>query len=297
MITMKQMIYFSAVCRHMNMTKAAEELYISQPALSLAMKELERETGYRLFEKNGGRIQLTETGKILLDEIQPVLDQMDQLSEKIRTHQLARQYVRFGFSSIVGVTAAPKLCQEFVKEYPEITLRISEDIGRNLLQKLNDGQLDAVLTGGNYAGMPEWKDKFKTLDIFYSPMIFCVGKEHPLSGHTSVSLEEIASYPLCAMNASNPLQKMIENCFLENNIFLNVVLRSFQLFTLEQFIANSYMAGFLPVKAARQNSNIVPLYCHELDDKINIDVRLYWKREIPAVRSFVRCAKNKLVSP
>ena len=294
MIPLKHMTYFSAVCRTMNITKAAEELYISQPALSLAMKELEHEVGSPLFEKHGNRIVLTETARILLKEIRPITDRADHLNRMIEKGTLSRKYFRFGFSSIVGISAAPDLCHQFSQRHPEINLIISEGVGPDMLEQLDHGVLDAVLTGSYYDTAAPWAGKFHTMDISFSPLAYCVGKKHPLAKRKSVTAEEIASYPVIMLRESYPVARHIESAFEARGYHLNIALRTDQLFTVEQFIANGFFAGFLPRFSIRENTGIIPITCDEISADITTPVKLYWKKGSTSntMNSFLECIRN-----
>lgn len=76
-MTLKQMRYFLSIAKTSNMTKSAEELFVSQPTLSLTMKELEHEVGCPLFYKKGNRLALTESGSILQEEVSKILAQYE----------------------------------------------------------------------------------------------------------------------------------------------------------------------------------------------------------------------------
>ncbi len=139
MITLKQMQYFSAVCRTMNITKAAEELYISQPALSLSLKEMEKDLETQLFVRQGNRLQITEAGERLLQETGPLLHHWEQVNSLLRSDAFHQPVLRFGFSSILGSVSAPALIRQFMTDHPEIHLQTTEDHGPDLLHMLEVG--------------------------------------------------------------------------------------------------------------------------------------------------------------
>ena len=108
-MTLKQMNYFLSVANTGNMTKSAELLFVTQPTLSLSVRELEKEVGTPLFLKNGNRLVLTEAGEVLRDQFSQILQQYQLMQARIRSGALNKKYVHFGFSTIVGNTVAPEI--------------------------------------------------------------------------------------------------------------------------------------------------------------------------------------------
>ena len=113
-MTLRQMQYFESVARTHNLTKSAQELFISQPSLSVSMKTLEQEVKVSLFQRDGTHIKLTDAGQTLAIEINSVLKQYEKMQQIIRSGNLERNYVRFGFSTLVGDFSAPLICRKFL---------------------------------------------------------------------------------------------------------------------------------------------------------------------------------------
>lgn len=295
-MTIKQLRYFLSVCHTQNLTKSAQELYVSQPTLSVSMKELEKEVGVTLFNKKGTHLFLTEAGARLKQEAEGVLHRYERMEEMIKSGDLAQDYIRFGFSTIVGNSTAPMICKQFLADHPDTKLQATEDFGRNLLFQLENGQLDVVLTGGNYYTNPKWADKFDTYDVNASTLVYCVSPVNRLAAQGSVSLEDIARYPIILLNHNFPIAQTVEENFEQRGLKLNVLFRTSQMFTIEQFIATGVAGGFLPEEACIGNNRVTPLHCEGLESFKFYSVKLYWNKGTgqkgSIIRDFVKSAQK-----
>ena len=278
MITIKQMKYFLSVCRTENLSKSAKELFVSQPTLSVAIKELEQETSTHLFMRKGTHITLTEAGRKLRDEIKKIMEHYNKMNSMIESGILNTDYLRLGYSTIIGSESLPLIYRRFTESYPSIHLEISEGAGWNLLQKLDEDELDAVLTVENYSQESLWKKRFETKKIKASTLEYCVSEKSPLAGKETITLEEISKEPLILFDQAFPLSGTIENIFSERGYDLNVVLRSSQIFMVSRFIEEGLGGGFLPASACRENLKLVPLDCPDLTPSSGMEARVYWKK-------------------
>ncbi len=294
-MTIKQMEYFISVCQTTNMTKSAEELYISQPTLSISMKNLENEVCVPLFHKNGNRLVLTEAGEILRDEILKVFEQYESMENRIHSGVLNRNYICFGFSTIVGNTVASSLYGRFRNEHPEVRIQTLEDYGYNLLHQLDNGRLDVVVTGGFYSMSEEWKDRFNTYTLTSSVLRYYILNSKPLAYKKNVSIGDIAKEPIIMLNESYPVARVIEQNFRDRNLPLNVVLRTSQMYTVERFVSIGIGGGFLPSESGLNNASIIQIDCKELEEFQKIPINLYWKKsstQYPSLKKFIETTKK-----
>ena len=118
-----QMEYFSCVCRCGSITKAAKELHISQPSVTAAVHELEKELGVNLFLRRNNKIQLTEEGWFVQERIDGILKSMDTLNRDLNDFVGQKNHIRLGVPLQIGSFLLPLLFGKFRQEYPEVRWR------------------------------------------------------------------------------------------------------------------------------------------------------------------------------
>ena len=295
-MTIKQIQYFLAIVDYGNMTRAAKELFVSQPTLSLSMKELEKEVGVQLFAHADNHLVLTAAGKELKKEFSHLIRVYRDTEERIRSGGLNRQSLRLGFSTVVGNIPAAEICSAFCNAYPQIHLETVEDYGHHLLSRLLEGTLDCVITGSSYAERSEWKDCFSSALLNTDSLCYFVPKNHPLAHKESVTLEEISAQSIIMLSDEYPISWKIEDEFQRRGVPLHIILRTSQMYTVERFIAGGAGCGFLPSGTAATDAQIACVPCLDADFFMSMHARLYWKkseRMEEAVRLFVKTAGER----
>ena len=142
-MTLTQMRYFYEVCKWRSITKAAASLHISQPTVSIAMADLEKESGLNLFRREGKKLSLTEDGSLLLSKITPILANLQQLDRDIKD---MAHLIRLAVPLQIGVQLLPTLFRDFKNLYPEIELEVVEAGGIDSLRMIENEELDLAVT-------------------------------------------------------------------------------------------------------------------------------------------------------
>ena len=145
-MTLTQMKYFAAVCREKSVTRAAEKLHISQPSVTVAMQELEAETGLNLFVRQGKRIDVTPEGEFLLAKVSAILHSVEQLNNDIGELVHTKNHIRLALPLQVGSILIPLIFEEFIPRNPEIRLEIVELGGMDSLRMVEREELYLAIT-------------------------------------------------------------------------------------------------------------------------------------------------------
>lgn len=139
---------FLAVRRHRNYTRAAEEVFLTQPAVSRQVRQLEEELGVRLFEQIGKSLHLTDAGETLAVEAEKLLGAMERTAEAVRSHCSAeRGSVRIGASTTPGFYLLPDLLGRFHRRFPKVTLHYTVENSLRIEQMLLRNELDLGFVG------------------------------------------------------------------------------------------------------------------------------------------------------
>jgi LysR family hydrogen peroxide-inducible transcriptional activator len=145
-LTLRQLRYFVALAREGHFGRAAESCAVSQPALSVQIKELEETLGCQLFERMPRKLRLTVLGRELLARAQDILRAVDELGDLTRAAQ--EHWVgqlRIGVIPTIAPYVLPQVVNRLMQEFPDMDLRIRETMTSTLLDELAQGQIDCAL--------------------------------------------------------------------------------------------------------------------------------------------------------
>ncbi len=220
--TLKQLRAFCTVARTGKMTDAADELFLSQSAISLQVKALEEEMDVVLFERRGPRIQLTPNGRQLLDMARPLVEGMDGLADRFDKEvrgnlESGKVVIAAGESTIMYIL--PALVSNFHKKYPKIRVELRNVTGRDGLAMIRGDEVDFAI--GSMLDVPS--------DIAYEPMysfdpalIMPLG--HDLAEKKHIQLKDIAPYGLILPPRRLTTWRMVDRIFQQHGVPFSVVL-------------------------------------------------------------------------
>lgn len=195
---LRQLQYFASIARHRGFRRAADELGVSQAALSQQVKLLEADLGVRLFERDQRPIELTQAGRALLERAELILRSVASAREEMGEFAgLHRGFVSVG--TLRGAAWTPRLLGAFRRAYPGLEIALAEHTSDALLTLLGDGQLDVAClnqpargdAGGALAARGIAFHPITSFDI-----VFAVGPGHRFARRGRVPLAELAEQPL-----------------------------------------------------------------------------------------------------
>lgn len=233
--------YFLEVARQENMTKAAEILRISQPSLTVAIKDMEAELGVALFQRSRQRIHLTDEGNYFYGALQPVLNDLDRITEHVKRMGSEHRLVRMGIPPMMGTFLFPELFQQLRAEHPDIHLQISECGALQIQKLLREEALDIGMSIG---------ESLAAEDIAFQPYMschicLCVNAGGALAEQEELSLRDVLSEPLVQFNTDFYTTRMITKQYREMDAQPNIILETSQISTIKQFVSNHLASSFL----------------------------------------------------
>ena len=188
---LRRLRYFVAVAEELHFGRAAQRLNISQPPLSVQIRTLEREIGAPLLIRTQRRVELTEAGRVLLEEARRLLGQAE--AAVIHVRRAAEGTVgrlTIGFVSTVDYSILPLLVRRFRQKYPGITLKLLELTGDRQQALLQSGELDLGLSI-----LPSPASDLTMRPVFREPLIAAVPASHPLAARRRAALRSLAAEP------------------------------------------------------------------------------------------------------
>ncbi len=180
-LTFRQLKVFEAVARHLSYTRAAQELYLTQPAVSMQVKQLEENVGLPLFEQVGKRIYLTEAGREMRHYCRTIAVQLEEIEGVIEQLKGGRR----GHLRISVVTTAnhfaTRLLAEFVRDNSGISFALDVTNRKKLLKQLTDNTCDLVIMGQPPAEMDVVAESFME-----NPLVVVAAQGHRLAGRENI---------------------------------------------------------------------------------------------------------------
>ena len=184
-----QLKYFAAVARTGNVSKAAQELFVTQPNLSKSIARLEEELGVPLFEHRKGKIMLNDYGRMFLSSVTLSLSELENGIQSIqRMYESAQNILALGCSID---DLLPDVLRDFAQVHPEIGIRQFGCSPQELTERLSRRTLDLAITARPMGG-----DAFVFEELGRSDFVILVGKNHRLADRATISVRELAGEKL-----------------------------------------------------------------------------------------------------
>ncbi len=176
-MTITQLKYVLAVAEYQNFTKAAKNVFVTQPTLSMQIQKLEEELDILIFDRTKKPIQLTDVGKKLVIQARNIVNESDRMKDVVDQQKgfIGGEFV-LGIIPTVMPTLLPMFLNTYIKKFPKVKLKIVELPTESIIQDLMDGHLDAAI-----AATPLNNDNIKERVLYYEPFMGYVPKQHKLA--------------------------------------------------------------------------------------------------------------------
>lgn len=213
--TLHQLRIFLTVARHSSFARAAEELHLSPPTLSLQVKQLSETVGEALFEQLGKKIFLTAAGRTLTDACQDIESRMERLSQDLAALRgIKKGSLKIAILTTVKYTV-PKLLAGFCAEYPGIEVAMFVGNRETLLQRLASNQDDLYIMG-----QPPQQMDVVSEDFAVNPLVLVAPPRHPLVGQRRLAPHRLANEPFILREPGSGTRLTTERFFAAHGITL-----------------------------------------------------------------------------
>ncbi len=218
-ITLKQLEVFIAVAQEGNVTRAAGQLNITQSATSMALADFETQLGHKLFDRVGKRLQLNDTGRLLLPKAIDTLARVSEIEGLASGSAEAIGTLKIGASLTIGNYVMPGLIGSFMREHPGSQLQLDVGNTRHIVQALEQFHIDVGFIEGfchepNIEVIPWLEDE---LVIFAAP-------DHPLAQKASVSEQDLAQADWILREPGSGTREIFDNAVLGRISTINLLL-------------------------------------------------------------------------
>ncbi len=239
----QQLQYFKTVAEMQHMTRAAEQLSISQPALSKSIANIEQELGIPLFDRQGRSIFLNRYGQLFLDSVHIILDEYEKVRQQF--DELIRPghgEVAFGFIHTLGMEIVPKLMAKVPEKYPHMEFSLTQATSLNLLKRLEEGGIDLCLSQELDSKIidVEW------LELWSEELYVIVPNDHPLAHRKEIELREIKDEPFISIKRGNALRQFVDQRFKEAGLVPNTTFAGEEMHTIAGFVSSGLGVSIIP---------------------------------------------------
>lgn len=186
-MTITQLQYVLAVAEHQNFTKAAQKVFVTQPTLSMQIQKLEDELDVQIFDRTKKPIQLTETGRKIVNQARNIVNESDRIQDIVDQQKgFVGGEFRIGVIPTVMPTLLPMFLNNFIKKYPKVKLKIEELNTEAIIERLKEGHLDAAI-----AATPLELDYIKEQVLYYEPFVAYIPTGHRLSKNEKLTVDDL----------------------------------------------------------------------------------------------------------
>ena len=280
---------FYTVAKHKHMTKASEELHISQPAISQSIKKLEDQLGGTLFLRSNKGMELTEEGKMFYEYVKGALELINNAENEFTSFKdLSKGEIKIGCSTTLTKLVLVNALKDYHLDYPNININITNDLTSNLINDLKLGKLDFVIfnesnikeTNLNLEKIKELKQGFVYNQDYFEDNIN--------------TFDDLNNVPLILQKEESNTRKLLDYIALNNNVKLVPKMEVVSQELITEFVNIGLGVGFSIIDLAKRNyKNIKEL---NINKKIpNINIYLATNKSVSltfASKMFIKYLKN-----
>ena len=262
-ITIKQIRAFLAIAQVNSFAEACELLHISQPALSITIKKLEKTIGGQLFARSTRALALTPEGALFLPVAKRLLGDFDNaLVELHESFSLKRGNLNFAAMPSFASTLLPKQLVTFNSRHPAIKVKVHDVIAEDAVEMVRAGKVEFAISFD-----PGTSDDLNFETLFTDKFIAAFPKGHPLEKVKNIQWQDLSNYPFITLQRPSSIRLLLDETLAKQNIFLDIVFESNQLATAVQMVANNLGISAIPSLYKQQLSTLNLQYC-ELNEPI-----------------------------
>lgn len=239
---------FYVVAKHKHMTRASEELCISQPAISQSIKKLEEQIGGTLFLRSNKGMELTSEGKMFYEYVKGALELINNAENEFTSFKdLSKGEIKIGASTTLTKIILMDAVKNFHKDYPNVEINITNDLTSNLILDLQKGKLDFIIFNeGNVKETNVKSEKIRSIKqgFIYNPEYY---------NDDIKCLDDLNNYPLVLQKKESNSRKFLDAFALRNNVILNAKTEIVSQDLVTEFVNAGLGIGFTIIELAKRN--------------------------------------------
>ena len=247
--------YFLAVAEHRSFTRAAASLYVSQPALSQQIKQLEESLEVTLFDRSGRQIQLTHAGEVYAGYAHKALQDLEEGQRALHDVQnLSRGALRIAITPTFTTYLIGPLIKAFHNLYPNITLSIQEMSQEQMEKQLLDDEFDVGIAFAEVHSA-----EIETQTLLVETLALVVNKDHPLARHQTIDLQTLSEQSLVLLSHEFVTRGQIEHYCRQHSIKPQVLMEANSLSAVLEIIHHTQLTTLLPSNIVSNRDELIAI--------------------------------------
>ncbi|HEY9620955.1 MAG TPA: LysR family transcriptional regulator [Crinalium sp.] len=268
--TLDQLRILKAIAAEGSFKRAADSLYVSQPAVSLQVQNLERQLDVPLFDRGGRRAQLTEAGHLLLSYGDRILTLCEETCRAIEDLQnLQGGTLIIGASQTTGTYLLPRMIGLFRQQYPDVAVQLHVHSTRRTAWSVANGQIDLAIIGGEIP--PELQDSLEIIPYAEDELALILPVFHPLARVGIVQKDDLYKLQFITLDSQSTIRKVIDHVLTRSGIETRRLKVEMELNSIEA-IKNAVQAGlgaaFVSISAIEKELQMGVLHRARIEDVV-----------------------------
>lgn len=293
MIELRHFRYFIAVAEELHFGRAAERLFMTQPPLSMQIKQLEETVGAALFVRGSRPIELTAAGEMLLIHARSTIKQADIAIQKARlTSRGEAGNLTIAVTSASVLSLLPRLIASFRQRYPEVLIHIKEMVSRNQLNALKQSDINFGLIR-----LPTEYPSIESILIQLEPIVVAIPRKHKYADLDKISVNTLHQTPFISFDPENAayFHKLASDLFSTHGVTPLIVQSATQLHTVLALVAAGFGLALVPKAASRIQLEDVVLRPLDVTPTLSAELHLAWNSNDtnPAINSFIELVRKE----
>ncbi len=266
--TLDQLRILKAIYAEGSFKRAADSLFVSQPAISLQVQNLERQLDVPLFDRGGRRAQLTEAGHLLLSYGEKILGLCQETCRAIEDLQnLQGGTLIIGASQTTGTYLLPRMIGMFRKRYPDVAVQLHVHSTRRTAWSVANGQVDLAIVGGEVP--TELQDSLKVQSYAEDELALIVPVSHPMAKLNTINKDDLYKLQFITLDSQSTIRKVIDQVLTRYEIDTRRLKVEMELNSIEA-IKNAVQAGlgaaFVSISAIEKELQMGVLHRVTIDE-------------------------------
>ncbi|MFB9885399.1 LysR family transcriptional regulator [Balneatrix alpica] len=279
------LIAFIAVADQGSFSLAAEQLFLTQPAISKRISTLEEQLGHRLFDRIGRQISLTQAGRLLYQRSQTLLNLMEDTRRELDNLNVeVKGNLHLATSHHIGLHRLPPLLKAFSHSYPEVKLQLQFGESEKVYEQVLQGQVEI----GIITLAPDPDPRLLSTPVWQDQLHFVSASDHPAAG--CQSLQQLCQYDAILPDSGTFTRLLLERLFQQRGLQLQLGLHTNNLDTLRMMVEIGLGWSLLPATLC-QGLQLLPLLDPPLSRELGY-IRHQERSQSSAAQAFIRLIKQ-----